>query len=187
MSLSRRTLSINSRLKSVVPGLVLVGLISVIAFGQLGCSSSDSPSDPGDGDTSSFQAVIDGAGDYQNPTPTRVDGEPTSFTQETNPREDGTSWTCRTRVVDMATAPQEFVLFSQQATGTSVYPGALLQGNDESLQLDPPDRIPLDRGGGTVVIDLFTGEDQRIARQAQQACLRWGAQPAVQDHPQWLG
>ena len=160
MSLSRRTLSINSRLKSVVPGLVLVGLISVIAFGQLGCSSSDSPSDPGGGDTSSFQAVIDGAGDYQNPTPTRVDGEPTSFTQETNPREDGTSWTCRTRVVDMATAPQEFVLFSQQATGTSVYPGALLQGNDESLQLDPPDRIPLDRGGGTVVIDLFTGEDQ---------------------------
>jgi len=130
--------------------LALVVLLALI----VGCSDDDDKSltDPGGGGLDTFEKVIDNAGQYADPTEFHtVDVLGT----EEDYRDDGSVWTCTTRQVSLQEAPGAFFLASSVA---DIWPGALMQG--ATLENDPPSRVRADRGGGSVVINLFTGESE---------------------------
>lgn len=133
-------------------------LLALVALTLAGCSGDDDPTTPdtgtpGDpGTPTTFEEVIRGAGDYQDPATFHLE-EVTDEGEDHRP--DGSVWLCSTRQVSLQEAPAEFFLASSTA---DIYPGALLQG--ATLENDPPSRVRADRGAGTVVINLFTGESE---------------------------
>lgn len=139
----------------------LTSICGIIAFALLftwGCSKEATRPTP-----SNFDEVINGEGDYENPIPRGKTEEPLGMAEE-HVRDDGTSWLCREKEVSIENAPEEFVLLAASST-TGIFPGAILHGN--ALEADPPPEVLIDRGPGTILIRLQTGQGD-VSRDVQQ-------------------
>ncbi|MGH1433115.1 MAG: thiol-activated cytolysin family protein [Lewinella sp.] len=104
---------------------------------------------------SSFQAVLNAAGEMADPT---VSSESEILSQE-EVLVGNTQFTCTTKKLEISAAgggDSGFPLFSPNAG--VIYPGAMLQGN--SLQNGNPDLIALERGSGTISTDVYDGNIQ---------------------------
>ena len=129
--------------KHLIAGLCLAFMLSACGGGGSG------------GAGESFGDVINNAGDYQEePTKPTNYGTFSSFGPEE--QRNGTAWICRNKTVTLEDNPDEFIL-SRAASVQGIYPGALLQGSNESLKEDPPRALNIGRGPGTVLINLQTG------------------------------
>lgn len=103
-------------------------------------------------DTGTFQAVIDSAGGFAEPTESYEVLSTNSYTEEN----DTAVWLCTTETVsieDAAGGKNGFPLFSPNSS--VIYPGILLQGN--SLNQATPKVITVDRAGGIISTDVVDG------------------------------
>jgi len=116
-----------------------------------------------------------GGGDTQNPSqpqspPTTVDAvignagtmpiPPSSGVTQTGPSapeaqpetfSDGSTWQCTTTPYSLEQDPEQFVTLDPNAA--VIWPGSLLQGN--TVESGSPEPIALQRGGGTIVMNLL--------------------------------
>ena len=65
----------------------------------------------------------------------------------------GENWICTNKELSITKTPSFFPLFDPASD--AIYPGSALQGR--SIQSFPPDKIPVKRSGGSVVINNLTG------------------------------
>jgi len=134
--------------------LAILSLPFLFSFYLLHGCSNDSTVEPQE-TYETFDAVMNEAGAWENPVVTGEVRSIPSLEEVVTDPEDGSTWSCTSTHVSFEDDPDEFLLFRRSA---DIYPGALLQG--ATLENDPPTRVRVDRGGGTVSILLWTGETE---------------------------
>lgn len=124
-------------------------IISLLALGIVlifaACNKQDV-------NTDTFQAVVDAAGGFNEPTTGTEVLDTETYTEES----DTAVWLCTTEtlsVEDAAGGKDGFPLFSPNSS--VIYPGSLLQGN--SLDEATPKTINVDRAGGVISTDVVDG------------------------------
>lgn len=133
------------------PGLLVV-LLSGALIG-LGACTDESTTAPADTD---FDGVIASGGDFPAVAEHNVVVD-SSMTTELRGNE---NWVCTTKTYDVTKAPDEFPLFDPNSE--LIWPGNLLQG--KSLTHATPTPIPVERGGGTIVVTLNNGAPKGVSR-----------------------
>lgn len=127
--------------------LVLAGLALCVLTSPFGCGKEEKkkvlgPDDPAPG--TGIEALVQSAGEVPDP--------PTHPLIETPSEGDSTSgedqWHCRYKHVSIADAVDRFPMFDP--ISEVIWPGAAVQG--ASIAHSPPDRIPVPRSSGTVLI-----------------------------------
>lgn len=140
-------MNIPTKLKQIasLTGLCLMLLLP-------GCSKDSADSPTGSGDNTTFDEVIQSAGDFAPVIPEEDTLKVDTTIQEVVGDED---YFCTRKTVSATEAPGEFPLFDVNAD--LIFPGNLLQG--ATLDHATPSPIPVKRGPGTVVMIIDNGAD----------------------------
>ena len=135
----------------VIAGMMLIALSIIVC--SLGCGDDDNPVKPPTGVSieNGLDSLIVAAG---------VPSAPPEYADTTRSTpvqivQDGVVWSCRDVHYSIAKAFQDYPNFNPNAEW--LFPGEMLQG--ASITSPTPDRVPVDRGPGEVVITNITGAE----------------------------
>lgn len=135
----------------VAPGFGAI-LLSLAVLALSACTDEGPTAPP----ATNFDGVIASGGDF----PAVAEHNVVTDSAMTTELRGNENWVCTTKTYDVTKAPEEFPLFDPNSE--VIWPGNLLQG--QSLTRATPTPIPVERGGGTIVVTLNNGALKGVSR-----------------------